>query len=145
MGQLSPKILSPHVFEAILPEEISWAPFPAFPPEARLAIVVGDPRNPGPYVIRVRLPGGVKMMPHVHQEDRIYTVISGIFYIAKGDRFDADKLTAHGPGSVVVLPGGTHHFHWARSGDYITQVYGIGPLSVDYVQAKDDPRHLDSP
>jgi hypothetical protein len=141
MDQPSPKILSPHVFAAILPEEITWASFPAFPPEARLAILVGDPKKLGPYVIRVRLPGGVKMMPHVHQEDRIYTVISGVFYIGKGDRFEADKLTAYGPGSVVVLPGGTHHFHWAKSGEYVTQVYGVGPLSIDYVYTKDDPRH----
>jgi len=27
----------------------------------------------GPYVIRVRLPAGVRMMPHKHPEDRIYT------------------------------------------------------------------------
>ena len=64
MDQPSPKILSPHVFAAIRPEEIGWAPFPAPPPEARLAVLVGDPKTSGPYVIRVRLPGGVKMMPH---------------------------------------------------------------------------------
>ena len=26
------------VFRSILPEEIEWKPFPAFPPEARLAV-----------------------------------------------------------------------------------------------------------
>jgi hypothetical protein len=144
MDQPSQKILSPTVFGSILSEDISWAAFPAFPPEARLAVLVGDPKKPGPYVIRVKLPGGVKMMAHMHQEDRVYTVMSGIFYIGQGDQFDADKLRAYPPGSVVVLPGGTHHFHWAKSGEYVTQVYGIGPLSIDYVHAKDDPRHLHS-
>jgi hypothetical protein len=38
------------VFKAILPEDIDWKPFPAFPPSARLAIVVGEPTKPGPYV-----------------------------------------------------------------------------------------------
>ena len=28
-------------FRAILPEDINWQPFPAFPPAARLAIMVG--------------------------------------------------------------------------------------------------------
>jgi len=28
-------------------------------------------------------------MPHRHPEDRIYTVMSGVFYIGRGERFDA--------------------------------------------------------
>ena len=52
------------VFRAILPEDIDWKPFPAFPPSVRLAIVVGHPSEPGPYVIRVKAPSGAKLMPH---------------------------------------------------------------------------------
>ena len=50
-------------------------------------------------------------MPHIHPEDRVYTVISGVFYIGLGDKFDTDKLEAYPPGSVIVLPGNTSHFH----------------------------------
>jgi quercetin dioxygenase-like cupin family protein len=127
-------------FRSILPEDIDWKPFPAFPPSARLAVVVGEPSKPGPYVIRVKVPSGVKLLPHKHPEDRVYTVISGIFYIGLGDQFDADKLQAYPPGSVIVLPGNTPHFHWARSGEYISQVTAIGPLGLEYLDARDDPR-----
>jgi hypothetical protein len=127
-------------FKSVLPEDIDWKPFPAFPPPARLAVVVGEPTKPGPYVIRVKVPSGVKIMPHKHPEDRVYTVISGIFYIGLGDQFDADKLKAYPPGSVVVLPGDTHHFHWAKSGEYVSQVTAIGPLGLDYLDLRDDPR-----
>jgi hypothetical protein len=41
---------------------------------------------------------------------------------------------------VIVLPGNTSHFHWAKSSDYVTQVTAIGPLGLEYVSAKDDPR-----
>ena len=51
------------------------------------------------------------------------------------------ELTAHPPGSVVVLPGGTAHFHWAKSGEYVTQVTAAGPISLDYVNPRDDPRN----
>ena len=95
----------------------------------------------GPYTIRVKVPRGVKLMPHRHPEDRIYTVISGIFYIGLGDQFDAEKLLAYPPGAVIILPGNTSHFHWAKSGDYITQVTAIGPLGLEYINAKDDPRN----
>jgi quercetin dioxygenase-like cupin family protein len=128
-------------FGAILAEEIDWQPFPAFPPSARLAVVVGEPSEKALYTVRVKVPNGVKLMPHRHQEDRVYTVISGMFYIGVGDRFDVGTLQAYPPGSVVVLPGNTSHFHWAKSGEYITQVSGMGPLGIDYVNPGDDPRH----
>ena len=131
-------------FRAILPEDIEWKPFAAFPPSVRLAVVVGQPTEPAPYVIRVRVPRGVKLMPHMHPEDRIYTVISGVFYIGVGDQFDADKLQAYPPGAVIVLPGNTPHFHWAKSGEYVTQVTAVGPLGIHYVNPTDDPRNESS-
>jgi len=101
-------------FRSILPEDIEWKPFPAFPPTARLAVLVGNPTRAGPYVVRVKVPSGVKLMPHKHPEDRIYTVMSGVFYIGLGHRFGGEKVEAYPPGSVVVLPGETPHFHWAK-------------------------------
>ncbi|RZT39271.1 cupin domain-containing protein [Cupriavidus agavae] len=133
--------ISPHATGSILREDIRWSSFPAFPKRAQLAVLVGDPAAAGPYVVRVSVPAGVKLMPHVHPEDRIYTVIEGVFYIGIGDEFNPQRLVAYPPGSVVVLPGGTPHFHWARSGGYVTQVSGTGPLGVQYVHAEDDPRH----
>jgi quercetin dioxygenase-like cupin family protein len=128
------------VFKSILPDDIEWKPFAAFPPLARLAVLVGNPMEAGPYTIRVRVPHGVKLMPHRHPEDRVYTVISGVFYIGLGEKFDEEKLEAFPPGSVIVLPGDTAHFHWAKSSEYITQVQAIGPLDLEYVSEKDDPR-----
>jgi quercetin dioxygenase-like cupin family protein len=128
-------------FRSVLPEDIAWKPYPGFPPGVDNAALVGDPTQPGPYTIRVKVPAGVKLMPHKHPEDRVYTVISGVFYIGLGDRFDAEKLQAYPPGSVVVLPGNTHHFHWAKSGEYVSQVTAIGPLGLEFIDPKDDLRN----
>jgi len=127
-------------FRAVRAEDIDWQPFPAFPAAARLAVLVGEPAKSGLYVIRVKIPGGVKLIPHTHQEDRIYTVISGVFYIGLGEEFDESKLVAYPPGAVLALPGGQPHFHWAKSGEYVTQVSATGPLSIAYVDPADDPR-----
>src|SRR5262245_27968360 len=132
--------LSPKDFGTILSEDVKWVEFPAFPPSVRLAILIGDISRPGPYVVRVKVPDGVKLMPHTHPEDRIYTVISGVFYIGLGETFDPGMLVSYPTGSVVVLPGNTPHFHWARAGEYITQVSANGPLGLNYVNQKDDPR-----
>jgi hypothetical protein len=128
------------VFRPTLSEDIDWEPFASFPPSVRLAVVVGNTSEVAPYVVRVKVPSGVKLMPHRHDEDRVYTVISGVFYIGLGEEFDDRKLQAYPPGAVIVLPGGTSHFHWAKSGEYVTQVTAIGPISLEYVNPEDDPR-----
>jgi quercetin dioxygenase-like cupin family protein len=143
-GKNSREVQGKAVFKTILSEDVDWKPFPAFPPSARLAVIVGQPSEPGPYTTRVKVPHGLKLMPHWHPEDRIYTVISGVFYIGFGDEFDAEELEAYPPGAVVVLPGNTSHFHWAKSGEYITQITAIGPLGMEYVNSEDDPRNQKS-
>ena len=143
-GEVRPHQLGQEVFKSILSEDIDWKPFPAFPPSVRLAVVVGQPSEPSPYTIRVKTPHGEKLMSHKHPEDRVYTVISGVFYIGLGDEFDASKLEAYSPGAVIILPGNTHHFHWAKSGEYVTQVTAIGPLGLEYLNPKDDPRSNNS-
>jgi quercetin dioxygenase-like cupin family protein len=129
-------------FRSVFPEDLEWKAFPAFPPSVLLAVVVGTPSERGLYVIRVKASSGAKLMPHRHPEDRIYTVMSGVFYIGLGERFDGDKVTAFPPGSVIVLPGNTSHFHWAKSGEYVTQVTAVGPLGIEYLDPGDDPRAL---
>jgi quercetin dioxygenase-like cupin family protein len=132
------------IFKCTLSEDVDWKAFPAFPPSVLLAVIVGQPSEPGPYTVRVKAPHGVKLMPHKHPEDRVYTVISGVFYIGLGDEFDVTKLEAYPPGAVVILPGNTSHFHWAKSSEYVTQVTGIGPLGLEYIDAKNDPRNENS-
>jgi len=106
-SKVQPHQPAQEVFKTILSEDVDWKPFPAFPPSIRLAVVVGQPSAPGSYTIRVKVPHGEKLMPHKHPEDRVYTVISGVFYIGLGDEFDASKLGAYPPGAVVILPGST--------------------------------------
>jgi len=135
-GEVRPHQPGESVFKSILSEDIEWKAFPAFPPAVRLAVVVGNPAEAAPYTIRVKAPHGEKLMPHRHPEDRVYTVISGVFYIGLGEEFDAGKLEAFPPGAVVILPGNTPHFHWAKSGEYVTQVTAMGPLGLEYLNAK---------
>ena len=51
------------VFKAIAPDDIDWKPFAALPPAVRLAVIVGQPSEPGPYMIRVKVPRGLKLIP----------------------------------------------------------------------------------
>lgn len=140
MCQSAAQGLSPKAFNFVNSENIVWNSFPAFPEKVKLAVLVGNPAQPEPFIVRVKVPDGEKIMPHVHPEDRIYTVISGVFYIGIGNQFDEAGLKAYPPGAVIILPGNTPHFHLAKSGEYVTQVYAIGPLGLEYLDKHSDPR-----
>ena len=142
---MSNAAVTSHPRSAAEPGSATWAFLRRNPAVARLAVVVGHPSEPGPYVIRVKAPGGTKLMPHRHPEDRIYTVMSGVFYIGLGEAFDGNRVQAFPPGSVIILPGNTPHFRWAKSGEYVTQISAIGPLGLEYVDPTDDPRLHHSP
>jgi hypothetical protein len=55
---------------SVLPQDVDFQPFAAFPPGVMIAVVVGDPAKPGPFTIRVKAPAGAKLPPHRHHEDR---------------------------------------------------------------------------
>ena len=118
------------VFKGVLSQDVDWKAFGAFPPSARIADVVGQPSQPGPYTVRVEVTQGVKPMPHRHPEDRIYTVISGLHRPWR--RFDSDKPEAYPPGAdrsarqhIAFPPGEIRRT--------LTQVSAIGPLGMEYV------------
>lgn len=123
-----------------LPADIKWVDNPALPPGGQMAVLVGKPVEANRYAFRIKFPPDLKVMPHSHPEERIYTVISGTWYIGLGDRFDPAQLKAFPAGSLYVVPAGVSHFHWAKSGESIVQVNGTGPTATDYADPADDPR-----
>jgi hypothetical protein len=76
------------VFNSILPEDIGWQPFSAFPPAVRFAVVVGHPSEPGPYLVRVEGAWRHKTDAAQASGGPDYTVMSGVLYIGLGDQFD---------------------------------------------------------
>jgi hypothetical protein len=48
-SEIQPHRPGQEVLKTILSEDVDWKPFPAFPPNVRLAVVVGQPSEPGPY------------------------------------------------------------------------------------------------
>lgn len=121
-------------------EDTKWGPAsPALPTGAQQAVLVGDPTKEGGYVVRVKFPAGYKVAPHIHPNDENVTVISGMFHIGFGDKFDESKGQAVKPGGYSQAPKGVPHFAWA-SQDTVIQLHGVGPGGINYVNTADDPR-----
>jgi quercetin dioxygenase-like cupin family protein len=104
------------------------------------AVVYGDPTKPGPYVTRLRAPNGLRVMPHTHPEDRIYTVLSGTLYLGIGEQWDDAKLVAYPEGSVIYLPAKLSHFQLSKSGEYLIQINAVGPTDLTFINPADDLR-----
>jgi anti-sigma factor ChrR (cupin superfamily) len=126
---------------AVQPNALKWGPAPpGMPPGARVAVVAGNPGGDGPYVVRAKLPTGYKIMPHTHPTDENVTVLSGVFHIAMGDKFDTKKGDPVKAGGFFNAQKGMQHYGWTTSPTVI-QVHGIGPFVVNYVNPADDPRN----
>lgn len=125
---------------SITPDLVKWAQHPALPEGAERAVVYGDPTKSGPYATRLHSPQGIRVMPHTHPEDRIYTVLSGTLYLGIGDTFDEAKLKAFPQGSVIYLPAKLSHFQYARADGYVIQINAIGPTEITFIKPSDDLR-----
>jgi|HubBroStandDraft_1064217.scaffolds.fasta_scaffold199281_3 quercetin dioxygenase-like cupin family protein len=125
---------------SIRPSEVVWRDQPALATGAKIADLLGDPSLPGRYVFRLQVPAGHRVMSHRHPEERVYTVLSGSFYLGFGHGFVEERLEEYPEGSVVIVRAGRYHFQWAKSGEYLVQVQGDGPTDVVYANPGDDPR-----
>lgn len=123
------------------PGDLKWgdAP-PGIPAGAKLAVLEGDPREKGPFTIRLQSPDGFKVPPHTHPTAEKITIISGTFMLGMGDKFDQAATHEMAAGGFAILPAGMKHFAWMK-GQTIVQISGDGPFVINYVNPADDPRN----
>jgi pimeloyl-ACP methyl ester carboxylesterase/quercetin dioxygenase-like cupin family protein len=103
-------------------------------------VLKGDPDQAGAYTIMLRVPAHTRISAHSHRDDRVATVISGIWHFGYGGKFDEAKLKALPPGSFYTEPPGQPHFAETGDEDVVVQITGFGPSSTEYVDATQDPR-----
>jgi uncharacterized RmlC-like cupin family protein len=103
-------------------------------------VLKGDPDKAGLYTIMLRIPAHTQIAAHVHQDDRVATVVSGTWYIGYGDSFNAAALKALPAGSFYTEPSNRSHFAETRGQPVTVQITGIGPSSTSYVDATSNPQ-----
>lgn len=126
----------------VTPDDASatWGPAPAVLPKGmELAILMGDPDKPGPFVLRVKLPPNTTIAPHTHATPETLTVIQGSFEHDMGETMDKSRGRKVRPGGFVYLPAEMPHSLWNGAETTVLQVNGTGPFGLKYVNPKDDP------
>ena len=125
----------------IRPTNIIWQPGPpTLEPGSQGAVLAGNPSQPGPFTLRVRLPAKYRIAPHRHPVEERLTVLSGTLCFAATTATNVVPDTACiGPGTFRLMPANVVHSDWAPVAvEY--QIEALGPFDLTYVNPSDDPR-----
>ena len=116
-----------------LPQDIEFKGPLTGPPQT--VVVYGDPTKPGVFVSRVRFSAGWKDQPHWHPDEvRTVVVLSGTFYFASGEKWDESKFKPYPAGTFYSEPSKAPHYTWAKDGEVIIQITGVGPSGKTFIQ-----------
>ena len=115
----------------LTPSELEWSGDPG---SAERAAIAGSNEEAGLYAYRTRFPKGFRNAPHYHPDDRVVTVLAGTLQMGYGEHFHEQTMRALPPGSVWTEPAGQPHYVWARDGEVVIQVVGLGPSATTPVE-----------
>ena len=123
-----------------VPQPFVWVKAPAaYPAGLEIMIMEGDTSKAVPFTLRFKFPDGYVLPPHQHPIEEHVTVIQGTFVVGMGTSGKRETAVEMPTGSFILLPALTQHYVFAK-GVTITQVHGIGPSGIAYVNPADDPR-----
>jgi hypothetical protein len=103
-------------------------------------VLFGDPSKPGFYSILLYVPAHTTIQAHSHRDDRMATVVSGMWYFGYGDHFDSKALKRLPPGSVYSEPMAHDHFARTDNDAVIVHICGYGPTDTRYFDPANEPK-----
>lgn len=122
------------------PAEVAYqAGPPSLPEGAQFAVLYGDPSAEGLFAMRLKLPDGYAIPPHIHPKPEAVTVISGAFLLGAGEEADHEATTRLEAGSFFAMEPGMAHYA-VTDGETVVQLNSVGPWGIEYINPEDDPR-----
>ena len=116
----------------VTPANAKWQPVPQFK-GWQMAIITGNPAKAGAYyAYLLKAPAGGQAAPHFHGMAENVVVISGTGMFGLGDTINISKAMTFGPGTVVSIPAGVHHYAVAKT-PIVLEISGIGPDTTTYI------------
>jgi quercetin dioxygenase-like cupin family protein len=116
----------------VMPSNAKWQPVPQFK-GWQMATVVGNPEKSGAYyAYLLKAPVGGQAAPHFHGMTENVVIISGTGMFGIGDTIDASKAMTVGPGTVISIPAGLHHYAVAKT-ELVLEISGIGPDTTTFI------------
>lgn len=95
-------------------------------------VLKGNPDAAGLYTIMLKVPPNTRIQAHDHPDERVATVVSGVWRIGYGETFDPARLKTLPAGSYYTEPAGRAHFAETGSSEVILHITGFGPSGLTY-------------
>jgi len=127
------------VMEIIREGDIKWAQGP-FGAGLQIAVLAGDPAQPGTYVLHAKFAPGTMSPPHFHPETRYIQVLKGTWWVGAGPNWDRDATTPVPAGSFVVHHPNQIHYDGAKDEEVVLQIVGFGPSGTTPVDESGQPK-----
>lgn len=102
------------------------------PPGTKIAVLKGDPNQPGPLTVRLKIPAGAIVRPHTHPGEERFTVLSGKLSFGLGTKVDKNA-TVYGPGSFFTIPAGDEMYAFTTDKETVLELNVEGPWGINYV------------
>jgi len=131
--------VSAEEYKSVMQKDIKWQDAPSIGPGAKTAVIDGDPKSSGPFVMRLRVPPNTTIKPHTHPTTENVTILSGTLYFAAGDKPDPKAAKAFGPGSYFSIAQGKPMVAYTKDKQAVLQLHSNGPWGITYLDSKDSP------
>jgi quercetin dioxygenase-like cupin family protein len=125
--------------QSVRASDLKWSPVPSLPKGAQIAVIEGTMSQAVPFTVRLKFPPNYTLPAHTHPAVERVTVLSGIFHMGMGEKFDRGATQPVHAGDMMIMQPGTVHFAWTDA-ETVVQLHGTGPWGVTYVNPNDDPR-----
>ncbi len=123
MGAVAAKAeVDPKSIALTLPKDIKWTG-----DKVKSAVLYGDPKKPGYYVMLLRWPPDWSTRPHAHPNDRMITVLEGTLWVGTGTRFHPETNTPVTKGGFLVDNAGEPHYEITKGDGALIEITGLGP------------------
>ena len=104
-----------------------------------MAVISGNPGEPGPFTVHLRFPNDYVVPPHSHPAAETVTTVSGVLHVGMGGTFNmSGDITELRPGQSIDLAAQNPHFAHA-AGETVIEVRSTGPFVINYVNPADAP------
>jgi len=105
-----------------LPKDIKWTG-----DKVKSAVLYGDPKKPGYYVMLLRWPPNWSTRPHAHPNDRMITVLEGTLWVGTGTKFHPETNTPVTAGGFLVDNAEQPHYEITKGDGALIEITGMGP------------------
>ena len=93
--------------------------------------LIGDPAKPGLYVQILKRPANNWSNPHMHNHDRVITVLEGTFWIGTGSKLDKDMTVPLKKGSYIRDFANQMHYDGTKDDGAVLEIVGIVPTAAN--------------